>query len=49
MISTAESTTETSDADDDAPPETLNFDQMSEEELLAGIEGLVPPEKNDDY
>src|ERR1700754_2587249 len=48
MISTAESTTETSDAEDDAP-ETLNFDQMSEEELLAGIEGLVPPEKNDDY
>ena len=24
------------------------FDQMSEEELLAGIQGLVPPEKNDD-
>jgi DNA-directed RNA polymerase subunit omega len=48
MISTAGSTTEASDADEDAP-ETLNFDQMSEEELLAGIEGLVPPEKNDDY
>jgi DNA-directed RNA polymerase subunit omega len=27
----------------------INFDQMSEEELLAGIEGLVPPEKNDEY
>ncbi|WP_099866355.1 DNA-directed RNA polymerase subunit omega [Pararhizobium haloflavum] len=27
----------------------ITFDQMSEEELLAGIEGLVPPEKNDDY
>ena len=27
----------------------VNFDQMSEEELLAGIEGLVPPEKGDDY
>jgi DNA-directed RNA polymerase subunit omega len=25
------------------------FDRMSEEELLAGIEGLVPPEKSDDY
>jgi len=25
------------------------FDQLSEEELLAGIEGLVPPEKSDDY
>ncbi|UVC10556.1 DNA-directed RNA polymerase subunit omega [Rhizobium sp. TH2] len=48
MISTAESTTETSDVEEDAP-ESLNFDQMSEEELLAGIEGLVPPEKNDDY
>ena len=37
---------------DDTPqaeqPE-VNFDQMSEEELLAGIEGLVPPEKGDDY
>ncbi|MBB3963800.1 MULTISPECIES: DNA-directed RNA polymerase subunit omega [Rhizobium] len=33
---------------DDAP-ETITFDQMSEEELLAGIEGLVPPEKSDDY
>lgn len=30
-------------------PESINFDQMSEEELLAGIEGLVPPEKSDDY
>ncbi|MCF6321496.1 MAG: DNA-directed RNA polymerase subunit omega [Rhizobiaceae bacterium] len=25
------------------------FDAMSEDELLAGIEGLVPPEKSDDY
>ncbi|MBY5788947.1 DNA-directed RNA polymerase subunit omega [Rhizobium leguminosarum] len=33
----------------DAVPETITFDQMSEEELLAGIEGLVPPEKSDDY
>lgn len=30
----------------DAP---ITFDQMSEEELLSGIEGLVPPEKSDDY
>ncbi|MCO6177682.1 MULTISPECIES: DNA-directed RNA polymerase subunit omega [Ciceribacter] len=30
-------------------PETVTFDQMSEEDLLAGIEGLVPPEKSDDY
>ena len=33
------------DEEDDA----VTFDRMSEEELLAGIEGLVPPEKNDDY
>ncbi|MCO5730836.1 DNA-directed RNA polymerase subunit omega [Rhizobium sp. SSA_523] len=35
--------------DEDDLPETVTFDQMSEEELLAGIEGLVPPEKSDDY
>ncbi|EKF42956.1 DNA-directed RNA polymerase subunit omega [Nitratireductor indicus] len=29
--------------------EAISFDRMSEEELLAGIEGLVPPEKNDDF
>ena len=34
---------------EDDQPETVNFDQMSEEDLLAGIEGLVPPEKNDDF
>ncbi|MCB1445813.1 MAG: DNA-directed RNA polymerase subunit omega [Rhizobiaceae bacterium] len=44
----SESTSEVQEEEDDAP-ETVNFDQMSEEELLAGIEGLVPPEKNDDY
>ena len=37
------------DAEDDDAPESLTFDQMTEEELLAGIEGLVPPEKSDDY
>jgi len=31
------------------PEEAVAFDRMSEEELLAGIEGLVPPEKNDDF
>lgn len=35
--------------EEDDLPETITFDQMSEEELLAGIEGLVPPEKSDDY
>ena len=34
---------------EDDQPEAVTFDQMSEEELLAGIEGLVPPEKSDDY
>lgn len=29
--------------------EGTSFDHMSEEELLAGIEGLVVPEKSDDY
>ncbi|MBP0616005.1 DNA-directed RNA polymerase subunit omega [Jiella mangrovi] len=33
-------------ADDDEP---VSFDRMSEDDLLAGIEGLVPPEKTDDY
>ena len=30
-------------------PAQVTFDQLSEEELLAGIQGLVPPEKTDDY
>lgn len=34
---------------DDAPEENIVFDRMSEEDLLAGIEGLVAPEKNDDF
>lgn len=33
----------------DAPQSDVTFDTLSEEELLAGIEGLVPPEKSDDY
>lgn len=33
------------ESEDDA----VTFDRMSEEDLLAGIEGLVPPEKSDDY
>lgn len=35
--------------EEDDQPEPITFDSMSEEELLAGIEGLVPPEKSDDY
>lgn len=34
---------------EDAPEAEVTFDRLSEDELLAGIEGLVPPEKNDDY
>jgi DNA-directed RNA polymerase subunit omega len=33
----------------DGEEDTIAFDRMSEEDLLAGIEGLVPPEKSDDY
>ena len=43
-----DATAATVDEDEDQP-ETIAFDRMSEEELLAGIEGLVPPEKSDDY
>lgn len=32
-----------------AEEDVVTFDSMSEEELLAGIEGLVAPEKSDDY
>ena len=36
-------------ADSDEPEDNITFDRMTEEDLLAGIEGLVPPEKSDDY
>jgi DNA-directed RNA polymerase subunit omega len=36
------------DSEDRADSE-ITFDRLSEEELLVGIEGLVPPEKNEDY
>jgi DNA-directed RNA polymerase subunit omega len=39
----------TASADADEPEEAIAFDRMTEEDLLAGIEGLVPPEKSDDY
>jgi DNA-directed RNA polymerase subunit omega len=39
----------TAAADADEAEETIVFDRMTEEDLLAGIEGLVPPEKSDDY
>ena len=33
----------------DEAEDNIAFDRMSEDDLLAGIEGLVPPEKNEDY
>jgi DNA-directed RNA polymerase subunit omega len=33
----------------DAEDDNIVFDRMTEEDLLAGIEGLVPPEKSDDF
>lgn len=36
-------------ADAEDAEDTIVFDRMTEEDLLAGIEGLVPPEKSDDY
>lgn len=33
----------------DETPEAVTFDSLTEEELLSGIQGLVPPEKSDDY
>ena len=36
-------------ADADDAEENVTFDRMTEEDLLAGIEGLVPPEKSHDY
>lgn len=36
-------------AADEGEEDNVAFDRMSEEELLAGIEGLVAPEKSDDF
>ena len=33
----------------DAPAADVAFSQLTEEELLAGIGDLVPPEKTDDF
>ena len=41
--------TTASTIDSDEAEENINFDRMSEEDLLAGIESLVAPEKSDDY
>ena len=36
-------------AEAEGDDDTITFDRMTEEDLLAGIEGLVPPEKSDDF
>jgi len=41
----AQTTATATDEDDD----NIAFDRMSEDDLLAGIEGLIPPEKNDEF
>ena len=41
--------TETAAGEAQSEEEGVTFDRMSEEELLACIEGLVPPEKSDDF
>lgn len=35
-------------ASSDQPDEGMSFERMTEEELLAGLEGIVPPERKDD-
>ncbi|MFU0503388.1 DNA-directed RNA polymerase subunit omega [Pseudaminobacter sp. NGMCC 1.201702] len=47
LIDQADATT--ANASDDREDDNIAFDRMSEEDLLAGIEGLVAPEKSDDY
>ena len=42
-------TEQVAEAAADEPEENITFDRMSEEDLLAGIEGLVAPEKSDDF
>ena len=44
---TAQTQPQTPDAP--AEPPRIAFDQLSEEELLAGLEGMVAPEKTDDF
>ena len=45
LIAESEEAPESADVAED----NIAFDRMSEEDLLAGIEGLVPPEKSDDF
>jgi DNA-directed RNA polymerase subunit omega len=43
MIATSEPTTSSGDDGE------VSFDRMSEEELLRGLESMVPPDKTEDY
>ena len=45
----ADSSQQATASGDDGEEEAITFDRMSEEDLLAGIEGLVAPEKSDDF
>jgi DNA-directed RNA polymerase subunit omega len=47
LIDQGDATTVAADADRE--DDNIAFDRMNEEDLLAGIEGLVPPEKSDEY
>jgi DNA-directed RNA polymerase subunit omega len=46
---TDQTTAAASDDADRDEESNIAFDRMSEEDLLAGIEGLVAPEKSDDF
>jgi DNA-directed RNA polymerase subunit omega len=46
---TTQTTGEATVVADEDGEDNIAFDRMSEEDLLAGIEGLVAPEKNDDF
>jgi len=46
LVAAPEQPAQSSDSEDDG---AMKFDRMSEEELLRGLEGLVPPDKSDDY
>jgi DNA-directed RNA polymerase subunit omega len=46
MIASSEATAPVAGTGDDAD---VAFDRMSEEELLRGLESMVPPDKSEDY
>ncbi|MFN3224683.1 MAG: DNA-directed RNA polymerase subunit omega [Hyphomicrobiales bacterium] len=48
MIPSPEAMAVSSSDRGDTPDEGMSFERMTEEELLAGLEGIVPPERKDD-